>query len=237
MRGSLIVKIDSSSSRGASMQSLLLCVLVMMSGVVLGVQPRNEPLPITHMILSENEGKVKILSSNARFEVRGQLIDRWSGEAIDSADKAHKAFNYMDFSNIKFNVADLNPYWIGRGNREIIVFVDPLCAYCKELLAQIPIDSKTHRFAIIPVGITGPQSMKLANELACAHDQEAAFAQLLTGEFQPLRQNKECDNSDQFKRVLTAQMFGVRTVPFMLRDDGLIQRGLPKAGLYAWLEG
>jgi thiol:disulfide interchange protein DsbC len=198
---------------------------------------RNEPLPITHMILTENAGRIKILSSNARFELRGQLVDRWSGEVIDSADKAHKAFNYMDFSNIKFDVNELNPYWVGEGDKDVIVFVDPLCAYCKQLLSELPIGSRTHRFAVIPVGITGPQSMKLANELSCARDQQAAFAQLLTGQYSELRQVENCDNSDQFKRVLTAQMFGVRTVPFMLRDDGLIQRGLPKAGLDAWLGG
>jgi thiol:disulfide interchange protein DsbC len=197
---------------------------------------RNEPLPITHMLLSEKDGKVKVLSSNARFEFRGELVDRWSGQVIDSAAKANRAYNYMDFSKINFEVEQLNPYYIGSGTQTVTVFVDPLCPYCKELLAQLQRLAR-FRFAVVPIGIMGPQSIKIANELACARDQGAAFAQLRTGDYSTLAQRPACDTGDQVRRLITAQLFGIRQVPFLLRHDGLVQRGMPRAGLFAWLEG
>jgi thiol:disulfide interchange protein DsbC len=216
---------------------LSLALVISSFAIAEGEKPRTFPLPINQMMLSEKDGRVKILSANARFEVRGELVDRWNGVTIDSADKAYRAFNYLDFGKIDFDLTELNPYYLGKGERTVMLFVDPLCEFCKATLAEIPADSTDYRFAVIPIGITSPQSMSLANHLACAKDQKTAFSQLMTGNYFELEQLVNCDTSYQLKRLLTAQIFGVQTVPYLVRHDGLIQRGQPKVGLYAWLEG
>lgn len=198
-------------------------------------QIRNELLPINQVLLSQKGEKVKILSSNGRFEFIGTLVDRWAKKAIQNADDAHRAFHFLDFAGIDFNVGKLEPYYLGEGPTTII-FVDPLCPYCKQLLAELPAHLDKHRFAVVPVGIMSPDSIKIANDLSCAEDQKAARAQLMLGEYAPLHQRSGCDNEVQAIRLVTTQLFAIRQVPFLLRSDGLIQRGMPQAGLAAWLE-
>ena len=200
--------------------------------------PTVQPLPIHGMIFAEKQGRVKIASGNGRFIFNGVMHDRWAGRDVLTLDDAIRAFNYIEMKGIGVDLVDaLKPYRYGAGKKDIVIFIDPYCSACSKLLTDMPVDSQKYTFNLIPIAVLGEESKKRVKNLACAKDQDAARLQLLTKQYRDLDEVETCSPDLMSYRMFTGQILGIKGIPFMIRNDGLVSRGNPPLGVLAWLEG
>ncbi|RAU32617.1 DsbC family protein [Pseudomonas sp. RIT411] len=196
------------------------------------------PLPINGMIAAVKNEKLAFVSDNGRFVFRGSLYDTWSQKEITTLAEAERASNYIDLAKLRFRVDDLAPFTFGTGSKEVVIFTDPLCPSCHQLVQDLK-QVKGYTFKILELSAMGPDSGKIVRSLHCAKDKSEALAVAL-GEKKPRvvdQVGDDCDTSAIGKRIISAQMFGVKGVPFMIRNDGLVRHGYEKGSLEPWLAG
>ncbi|MDK8264832.1 DsbC family protein [Pseudomonas oryzihabitans] len=196
------------------------------------------PLPINGMIAAVKNQKLAFVSDNGRFVFRGSLYDTWSQKEITTLAEAERASNYIDLAKLRFRVDDLAPFTFGTGPKEVVIFTDPLCPSCHQLVQDLK-QVKGYTFKILELSAMGPDSGKIVRSLHCAKDKAEALSVAL-GETKPRvvdQVGDDCDTSAIGKRIISAQMFGVKGVPFMIRNDGLVRHGYEKGSLAPWLAG
>lgn len=192
-------------------------------------------LPVTGIKAVESNGRIVFMSDSGRFVIDGTLYDAWSKKSLTSLDAIREASNTLDLSRLGLNMDDLNPLNLGEGKKKVVVFVDPRCPHCHELLKQALLLTKDYTFQILPVPVLGPDSERQVRQLGCARDKKAATAALLNGRIDNLEQDDACKLESMQRTLVTAQVLGIQGVPFMVASDGRISRGRPD-DLAAWLE-
>jgi thiol:disulfide interchange protein DsbC len=203
-----------------------------------GQHNQTAPLPINGMIAAVKNGKLAFVSDNGRFVFRGSMYDTWSQKEVTSLAEAEQASKYIDLKKLKFNIDDLVPFTVGTGSKTVVVFTDPLCPSCAHLIADLN-KVQGYSFKIVEVPALGDDSAKIVRSLLCAKDKDEAF-DVATGKSKPRvidQRGNDCDTSPIGKRIISAQMFGVKGVPFMIRDDGLVKHGYEKGTISNWLTG
>jgi thiol:disulfide interchange protein DsbC len=196
------------------------------------------PLPMNGMIAAVKNGKVAFVSDNGRFVFQGTVYDTWSQKNIESIRDAEVAYKTIDVQKTKFRVDDLNPISIGAGEKTVIVFTDPFCPSCHVLLDDVK-KVEGYTFKIVYVPMLGNESNKVVRAMQCAKDQVSA-KKVMLGIAEPSSivgkaEVSSCDTSPIAKRIVSAHMFGIKGVPFMIRDDGLIRLGYDKGDISNWL--
>ena len=128
---------------------------------------------------------------------------------------------------------DLAPIVVGEGDDEVAIFTAPSCPVCRKLMDQLPALAERYRILILPISFTTYDAQRV-RMLACAADQEAAARTLLLHQDVRLPQREPCDLTAIQARYERARALGVGAVPFIVRSDGRISRGL-RPDLMAWL--
>jgi len=180
---------------------------------------------------------VYFISGNGRYVLRGTLYDLWSGRELLSLGDIKTATETVNFGALAQMIPDFAPFRIGTGNLQEIVFVDPFCPYCKELLGQLSAAAKdgVHQFVVMPIALLGPDSVRVVRNLHCAQDREKAQQALLAHAFAtPLAEDAGCSVEALQKRLIFARLLQIKAVPFLIRDDGRRHEGMP-GNLMAWL--
>ncbi|HEP8970389.1 TPA: DsbC family protein [Pseudomonas aeruginosa] len=198
------------------------------------------PLPINGMVAAMKNGNLAFISDNGRFVFRGTVYDTWSKKNIESLEDADQAYKTIDVKETKFRVDDLAPLTIGSGDKTVIIFTDPFCPSCHILLEDVK-KTPGYTFKIVYVPLLGEDSQKVVKAMHCLKDKEKAESVML-GNAKPLSivgkdDFANCDTSPIAKRIVSAHMFGIKGVPFMIRDDGLVRLGYDKGALQGWLSG
>lgn len=196
------------------------------------------PLPMNGMVAAEKNGKLAFVSDNGRFVFQGTVYDTWSQKNIESLRDAEIAYKTIDVKKTKFRVDDLNPLTIGSGEKTVIIFTDPFCPSCHILLEDAK-KVEGYTFKVVYVPLMGDDSSKVVRAMQCIKDRESATSVML-GLAKPLSivgkaEMPTCDTSPIAKRIVSAHMFGIKGVPFMIRDDGLVRLGYDQGGLNSWL--
>lgn len=197
------------------------------------------PLPISGLALADRNGKMRLVSDNGRFIIEGKIYDTWNKEFVETLDQARDTMTHLNLQKLNLDVDDLAPFTYGAGPKEVTVFVDPYCGWCKRLLSQMKGLESQYTFKILPIPVLGERSSATVRSLQCTTDRQKAAQAVFTEsgyDTLPVDANKACDTDALGKRLITAQMFGVKGVPFMIRHDGLIQQGFVKEGLANWLK-
>lgn len=196
------------------------------------------PLPMNGMVAAVKNGKLAFVSDNGRFVFQGTVYDTWSQKNIESLRDAEIAYKTIDIKKTKFRVDDLNPLTVGSGDKTVIIFTDPFCPSCHVLLDDVK-GMEGYTFKIVYVPLMGDESSKVVRAMQCIKDRESAL-EVMLGNAKPQSivgksETPACDTSPIAKRIVSAHMFGIKGVPFMIRDDGLIRLGYDKGGLNKWL--
>ncbi len=197
-------------------------------------------LPATAIFATENNGKFAVITDTGRFIIQGTVYDVWDQKEVKTLEDARWASTHIPLHKAKVGFEDLEPFSVGQGDKVINLFVDIQCGFCKEIIAEarngLP---EGYRLDVIMLPLFGPDSTRRATEIHCASDKAAAWQVAVKGDMTtPLKQKpaEDCNNETLTKRMVTAQFIGARSVPFMIRDDGLVQQGKPEQGLRAWLQ-
>jgi thiol-disulfide isomerase/thioredoxin len=119
----------------------------------------------------------------------------------------------------------LAPFVIGDGKDDVVVFTAPSCPYCRQLIDQLPTLTERYRVILLPISFTGYDAQRV-RAMACAEDQEAAVRAFLLHQDIVLPQQERCDLDPVRARYAEAKRRRVVSVPFIIRPDGEISRGL-----------
>ncbi|MFZ6765069.1 DsbC family protein [Pseudoroseomonas sp. WGS1072] len=188
--------------------------------------------------LNNREG-LYFLSSNGRWVLRGNIYDLWQGRELDNLADLRSAAQTVSLSGLGVVWNDLRPTVMGEGERETVVFIDPHCPYCQQLMSQInalvEADPRAYKFVILAVPLLGDRSARTVRNLGCASDQGAARAAMISHRYEPeLAEVPNCDLGPMQKRFVLARLIGLEGVPYLIRSDGRPQAGLPP-NLALWL--
>jgi thiol:disulfide interchange protein DsbC len=125
------------------------------------------------------------------------------------------------------------PFVFGKGSDEIVVFTAPSCPYCRQLIDHVPHLTERYRVVLLPISFTTYDAQRV-RALACAKDQGAAAQALLLHQDVILPQMEPCDLAPVAARFVEAERRRITGVPFIIRSDGAVSRGL-RPDLDAWL--
>lgn len=201
-------------------------------------QPKRFVVPTNGIIALDIDGNTNIMTSNGRFVLKGYLYDTWAKKPLEKFDDVVKYASIIPLKELNLNVADLRPAVWGYGPEKVMIFTDPNCQYCHEVLKQLAdIDPKKYTVNVVSLGALGEDSKRINQELYCASDRYRADRAIISGESATkFNQIKDCDQSAMIRRNITAQVLGVSMVPFIIRDDGHFSIGKPVQGLKNYLE-
>jgi len=193
-------------------------------------------IPSQGIKIVESEGRIMAMSANGRWVFEGRIFDTWQMKQLHTMSEVQESIETIKIDALKLDIADLGPLTLGRkGLPEVTLFVDPLCGSCKPMLADIKRLSDSYRFNLLLVGVLGPESAQRTRELWCADDRDGAIDALIRQNPTILPQSSDCGLEPLQRTLVTAQLFGLEGVPFLIAPNGRIHRGAPN-DLSSWIE-
>jgi thiol:disulfide interchange protein DsbC len=198
-------------------------------------------LPIHGLQLVKAGGKTFLMSSNGRFVIQGTLLDVWNQVAIADLADVDRIANRIDLAKMKLRIDDLAAVTVGTGKPPVVVFVDPRCPYCKQVQQQLLALKDRYTFKLVAVPVLGPESQNLVVRLSCLAQtphKDQARAALLQQAYDrlPAEVAATCDRQPLQRALVTAHLFGIDAVPFLIAPDGRTFKGAPE-NLADWLAG
>jgi thiol:disulfide interchange protein DsbC len=203
-----------------------------------------QDLPITGLKMIKTGDQIMFVSSNGRFGiVGGKMIDVWTSQEIKDITDIDKIANRIDLSRMKLNLDDLGPVTVGHGKDTVLVIIDPRCPYCGKVMKDLQALQDKYTFKLVMVPILGQESQNVTVQLACqlaSNDKKAQASvkdRLLKQDYAglPTDNPTQCNREPLQKAVVTAKLFGIQGVPFLIAPDGRTHSGAPEA-LVDWLE-
>ena len=196
------------------------------------------PLPISGLKAVVSNDELLYISDNGRYVLRGVMYDAWDQKPLKSLDDIRESATHINLAKMHIDTVDFKPLAYGKGREHITVFVDPKCPWCAKLMQQMqakPELVKRYTFDLVPIPVLGAESQRLVRELGCARDRQAALKALMSEDYdRALEPEKDCTLQHVQKSMVAAQLLGVTGVPFLIHQDGRVQRGMPKE-LGDWL--
>lgn len=191
-------------------------------------------VPIRSLKAVESEGQIVFMSDNGRYVLVGQIYDILARKSLDTMSQIKRSVSHIDIDEVGLAVEMLNTLQTGRGEADVVAFVDPLCQACNDLIAMASLLSDTYTFKFIFVPALGGQSAEFVKRISCTSDEEKILTALKQGAIDSLTQLKDCDLNKFNRTLVTADLLGVNGVPFIVAPNGEILRGLPE-DLSEWL--
>lgn len=195
-------------------------------------------LPVTGVLATEKGGQVVVITTNGRYTIVGQITDNWSKKSLNTLESIRESAQTIPIKDMKINLQELEPISIGNGPKNIVIFTDPYCGYCKKVIEQAKnVDQSKYTVQIMMLGLLGKESEQRVADIYCAEDKRTANALFLAGDNTTdiKRASGTCDAEAFMKRSVAAQLFGVNAVPFIIREDGRYISGIPKSSLNDFL--
>lgn len=195
-------------------------------------------LPVGGVQMVQAGERVLFLSDTGRYVFTGPAWDLWHGARLTSLAQAAQLAGRIDLKRLGLDPAALGALDLGTGEGEVVVFVDPRCPHCRGLMEQLPALAGRYRFRLVPLPILGSDSEAEVLRLACAAERDPTEAReaLLGGTAGALPEpTGTCGQASAQRALVTAELMGIRAVPYLIAPDGRLRQGVPE-DLVAWLE-
>jgi thiol:disulfide interchange protein DsbC len=197
-------------------------------------------LPIHGLNMVKAGGKTFFMSDNGRFVITGTLLDVWNRVAVTELDQVDQIVNRIDLSKMKLKIDDLGPATVGNGKAQVVVFVDPRCPYCGKVQKQMDALKSQYTFKLVPIPVLGPESQSLVVKIGCllqtpSKDKARDALMRQTYDSLPSELDSKCNREPVQRAMVTAKLFGIDGVPFLIAPDGRTFKGAPDS-LADWLE-
>lgn len=154
----------------------------------------------------------------------GNLI-RMKDQADLTKSKVEEA-NKLDFAKLPFHQAI--KFVAGNGQRKIAVFSDPDCPYCKRFEHELAkLDNITIYIFENPITELHPDAIKVARQIWCSKDQQAAWRNYLINQQKPDAPS-DCENPVN-ANIKLAQQLGLNGTPMSVLEDGNVNVGASSA--------
>ena len=151
--------------------------------------------------------------STGKYLIQGEIIELATGKNITEQRQA-------DLNRIKW--ADLSPANAiktvrGNGSRQLAVFSDPNCGYCKRLEKSLQqLDNVTVYTYLIP--ILSPDSAQKSKQIWCAADPYKAYIDWMINGIAP--SGKSDCSTPLDKNMAFAKSYGITGTPTLFFTDG-----------------
>lgn len=170
--------------------------------------------------------------ASGRYLLFGSVYDMQTNTDLTAAKR--EAANRIDYKGLPFK--DAITIVKGKGERQIAVFTDPDCPYCKRLEGELAkVDNVTIHVFLFPIAELHPDAKNKSESVWCASDRPGAWGKLMLEGKVPA--SKPCDNPVE-RNVTLAGNLGIRGTPFLIAADGRTLPGAaPADRINAWLNG
>jgi len=143
------------------------------------------------------------------------------GSLIDTQQRRNLTEERIDkLSAIKFDTLPLKDAFTivrGNGKRQLAVFEDPNCGYCKRFEADLQnINNITIHLFLYP--ILGPDSLEKSKAIWCAKDKAKTWLDWMVRSQAPARAS--CDTSVLTRNVELGRKFKITGTPTLIFADG-----------------
>ena len=151
--------------------------------------------------------------ASAKYLIQGEIIELASGKNLTEQRQT-------DLNRIKWS--DLNPANAiknvrGNGSRQLAVFSDPNCGYCKRLEKSLQqLDNVTIYTYLIP--ILSPDSVQKSKQIWCSSDPYKAYIDWMINGIAPSGKG-EC-TTPLDKNMAFAKTYGITGTPTLFFTDG-----------------
>ncbi|BBL57518.1 DsbC family protein [Methylomonas koyamae] len=202
-----------------------------------------QDLPISGLKMVKSGEQTVFISSNGRFAFYGgKLMDIWTQQEIKALADIDNIANRIDLSRMKLKADDLGAVTVGHGKGQVLVFIDPRCPYCGKVMKDLQALKDQYTFKLVMIPILGPESQNLVVQLACqlgatdTKTKDAVRDRLLKQDYAglPTEPPTQCNKEPLQKAVVTAKLFDLKGVPFLIAPDGRTHSGAPEV-LADWL--
>ena len=173
-------------------------------------------------------GKRHIVYSDAKGEyvVVGDMVNVGTKKSLTEARMSE--LNKADFS--KLPLADAIKEVRGTGKRQLVVFSDPDCPFCKRLEQQslMGIDNVTIHTFLMPLAGLHPDAARKSELIWCAENSTKAWQDFMHQGNLPTGGKTQCDNPIA-RSIKLGESLGINGTPALIFADGQIVSGaIPK---------
>ena len=171
------------------------------------------PAPVSGLyeVLVGNE--IFYTDSSGKYLIQGEIIELATGKNITEQRQAD--LNRIKWSDL--NQANAFKTVRGNGNRQLAVFSDPNCGYCKRLEKSLQqLDNVTIYTYLIP--ILSPDSTLKAKQIWCSSDPYKAYIDWMVNGIAPSGKT-DCSNPLD-KNLAFAKSYGITGTPTLFFTDG-----------------
>ena len=197
-------------------------------GQVKGIQE----IPISKLFFVEAEQGSYLITSDGRFVFEGKMTDVWYRRTIKTLEDA-RAVERTPVSNIGFKPEEqLASFKVGDEEKPRlgVAFVDPTADYTLQYLEHISQkDLDGHWTIVLMPLIGGTAAVDRSLRLWCSVDREGAKKDLIAGtsdSFETMREG--CNDERIIMGMMLTDVFRIKSLPHLIREDGLISEGYPK---------
>ena len=171
------------------------------------------PAPISGLyeVLVGNE--IFYTDSSGKYLIQGEIIELATGKNMTEQRQAD--LNRIKWSDL--NQANAFKTVRGNGNRQLAIFSDPNCGYCKRLEKSLQqLDNVTIYTYLIP--ILSPDSTLKAKQIWCSSDPYKAYIDWMVNGVAPSGKT-DCSNPLD-KNLAFAKSYGITGTPTLFFTDG-----------------
>lgn len=187
-----------------------------------------------HAVHSDN-GQILFMSGNGRFVLVGDLIDVWQKKELKTIEEIADATSRIPVEDLGLTPEGMNTLTLGTGPKVVSAFVDPHCGWCHRLITEVKDDAQllkdfTVNFYVVPA--LGAASNEVAKHLYCAKaDGKQKLEAFIGGpdKIKALPRDEACNTQGYDQTLMTAQLLGVKGVPFVIAPDGRSVEGKPRS--------
>jgi thiol:disulfide interchange protein DsbC len=169
------------------------------------------PIPGVYEVLVGND--IFYTDVNSKYLIQGEIIEIATGKNITEQKQA-------DLNRIKWS--ELNPANAlkvvrGNGSRQLAVFSDPNCGYCKRLDKSLQqLDNVTIFTYLIP--ILSPDSTQKSKQIWCSSDSQKTYIDWMINGVIP--SGKSDCTTPLDKNMAFAKTYGITGTPTIFFTDG-----------------
>ncbi len=169
------------------------------------------PIPGIYEVLVGNE--VLYTDANSKYLIQGEIIELATGKNITEQKQAD--LNRIKWSDL--NTASAFKSVRGNGARQMAVFSDPNCGYCKRLEKSLQqLENVTIYTYLIP--ILSPDSTQKSKQIWCSADPQKSYIDWMVNGIAPSGKTDCATPLD--KNLAFAKTYGITGTPTIFFTDG-----------------
>jgi thiol:disulfide interchange protein DsbC len=169
------------------------------------------PIPGIYEVLVGNE--IFYTDANSKYLIQGEIIEIATGKNITEQKQAD--LNRIKWSEL--NTSNALKVVRGNGSRQLAVFSDPNCGYCKRLDKSLQqLDNVTIYTYLIP--ILSPDSAQKSKQIWCSADPQKTYIDWMINGVAPSGKSDCATPLD--KNMAFAKTYGITGTPTLFFTDG-----------------